>query len=94
MSTTYYAISGIGYGRGDTPGKAVAAHREYAVAAKPSWVNMPNWQDRLDDPELAPTVFRAPEEATGFRLEGGSSVYWLGPDSSLIRKATDDDVVG
>lgn len=90
---TYYAISGIGYGRGDTPVEAVVTHRQYAVAAKPSWVNMPNWQDRLDDPELQPVVFRAPADATGFRLEGGSSVYWIDETGNLVRRATDADVV-
>lgn len=82
--TTYYAISSVGYGKGETPAEARETHQEYAVAAKPSFVSKKDWMAALENEPVQ--VFIAPEEATGFVLDAGV-VYWVREDGRRLGRA-------
>lgn len=88
--STFYAISGIGYGKGSTPDEARAVHRHYVLAARPSWLAKDAWSARIDEDDLQPTVFRAPRGINGFSLSSGTEVAWT-KDGSFVRRATAED---
>ena len=72
---TYYAITGIGWGRGETPEAAV---EEYYRAQKRSWPHLTLSQ--LDE-DFWGFVWNAPEGATGFYAE--SDLHWRMEDGSV-----------
>lgn len=74
----YWAISGMGYGRGFNPGEAQENYvatmlRDYR-ATDTVFKTKPKWEAALRTGEAKATHFHAPEGVTGFILEGG--VRW------------------
>lgn len=86
----YYAISGIGYGKGHTPEEAVENYYEiqqrnfrHLHRTKPGRIKAL----KVDAP---PTVFHAPEGVNGFILD--SVVRWQMTDGTVV-PASDDQRV-
>lgn len=81
----YYAISGFGYGRGDTPGEAIEQYvsaQLRSFPAKSTRFGTPKkWEAALRTGEAKAVVWLAPEGTTGFVLESGS-VRWLSNDAN------------
>ena len=71
--TTYYAISGIGWGQGETPEQAVTNYvatqlRNYD-AKQTIYKTRPKWKTALTDGAAKADVWLAPDEADGFVID-------------------------
>lgn len=74
----FWAISGIGYGKGFTPEEAVENYvktqlRNYS-AKSTIYKTRPKWEAALRTGDAKPQVWRSPEGFTGFTL--GSGLQW------------------
>lgn len=92
----YYALSGLGYGKGFTPEEAVAnyvaAQLSNYRAADTVFKTRPKFKAALETGELAPQVWLAPEGTTGFRA-GSGYLYWTTGQDGRGVSATDDQLV-
>lgn len=74
----YWAISGLGYGKGNTPGEAienyVAAQKRNLPAKSTIYGTPKKWDEALRTGEAKADVWRAPDGATGFVLD--PSLKW------------------
>lgn len=77
----FYAITGLGWGTGDTPEKAVATYRRIQERNYPDML-IEGWFDQAWG-----FVWDAPEGTTGFYDDGFSGLHWQFDDNTT-RKAT------
>lgn len=78
-NSRFFAISGIGYGKGDTAEEAVENYvktqlRNYD-AKTTVYKTKSRWEEALRTGDAAAQVFHAPEGATGFTL-GFAGLQW------------------
>lgn len=84
----FWAISGLGYGRGFTPGEAienyVATQLRNMPAKNTIFETKPKWEKALRTGEAKARVWHAPEGVTGFVTDG--RLHWLmpGPDGKDV----------
>ena len=89
----YWAISGIGYGKGFSEQEA---RENYVAIQERNWARMgyagesPDLRTALTEGELQPVTYLAPEGADGFFSDG--RVHWT-QDGQHMREATVDDVL-
>ena len=81
----YWAISGIGYGKGFTPEEAKANYAKTQLRN-----HGPQVRDLLEN-EAAPVVYLAPEGSDGF-VHSWDGLTWTAGDDD-VRKAEADDVI-
>lgn len=87
---TFWAISAVGYGRGESQAEALTNYYEivqrdfkHLARTRPQRIE----RIRRDAP---PTLFRSPDGATGFVLDTG--VRWTFPDGTMV-EAREEDLI-
>jgi hypothetical protein len=83
----YFAISGAGYGKGHSP-KEARENYEKTQAMNFRHIEKAQWRE---GGEFAPTIYLAPEGATGFVL--GMGLHWTDADGNTLREAEVSDQV-
>lgn len=90
----FYAISGIGYGKGFTAEEAVENYVKIQLRNHPAkntvFGTRAKWEAALRTGEAKPQVWHAPEGATGFILD--SRIHWTMKDGSHVT-ATEEHLV-
>jgi hypothetical protein len=76
MPRVYYAISGLGWGRGDT---IEAAHRNYV-----------KWKAALETGDAKPDIWLAPEGTKGFIYDG--KLQWYDADDNYTDATAEERV--
>lgn len=91
----YWAISGVGYGRGFTAEEAVENYVAIQLRNYPASTTIfktkPKWEAALRDGEAKAEVWKAPEGTTGFVVDH-RGLQWYDADATYT-PATEDQLV-
>lgn len=94
-NSRYFAISGIGYGKGDSPVEAIENYVETQlrnIRAKDTiFGTKAKLEEGLRTGNFQAIVWKAPEDATGFVL--GMGLQWEMSDGRYVPAVEDDQLV-
>lgn len=91
---TYWALSGLGWGRGETPQEAVDNYVEAQMRNYPAkhtvFKTRPKFKAALTTGEVKPEVWKAPEGYDGFVT--GMGAFWTADDKPNLPFAAEHQV--
>lgn len=95
ISHNFYAISGLGWGRGETPDAARKAYVETQLrnyqASMTVFKTKPKFRAALESGELAPDVWQPPTGTVGFVIDH-RGLMWYDADDNYTPAAVEQRV--